>query len=111
MCVGYYASPHDIAAKTSKLTSNQLTAFAVQAIDSRGLYSDSIPEVKDFYQSYSYIDDLAWAAAWLAMRTGEQEDIDSARFYLQQHISEEAGGDRRRSACVVRHMSARDLTV
>lgn len=68
----------------------------VQAIDSRGLYSDSVPEVKEFYRSYSFIDDLAWAAAWLAMRTREQEDIDSARFYMQQHISEEAGGDRRR---------------
>jgi hypothetical protein len=54
--------------------------------------------VKSFYRSYSYIDDLAWAAAWLATRTGAQEDIDNARFYLQQHISEEAGGDRRRYA-------------
>ena len=70
----------------------------LQGIDSRGLYSDSVPEVKGFYQSYSFIDDLAWAAAWLAVRTGQQEDIDSARFYMQQHISEEAGGDRRRCA-------------
>lgn len=68
----------------------------LQGIDSRGLYSDSVPEVKGFYQSYSYIDDLAWAAAWLAMRTRDAEDIKSAQFYVQQHISEEAGGDRRR---------------
>jgi hypothetical protein len=67
-----------------------------QAIDSRGLYSDSVPEVREFYRSYSFIDDLAWAAAWLAVRTRSQEDIDNARFYMQQHIAEEAGGDRRR---------------
>lgn len=70
--------------------------LCTQAIESRGLYSDSVPEVKGFYQSYSYIDDLAWAAAWLAMRTQDPEDIKSAQFYTQQHLSEEAGGDRRR---------------
>lgn len=52
--------------------------------------------MRDFYRSYSYIDDLAWAAAWIAMRTGDQEDVRAAQFYVQQHISEEAGGDRRR---------------
>lgn len=68
----------------------------MQAVESRGLYSDSVPEVKGFYQSYSYIDDLAWGAAWLAMRTKEPEDLHNAQWYFQQHIEEEAGGDRRR---------------
>jgi len=30
------------------------------------------------------------------MRTQDAEDIKSAQFYVQQHLSEEAGGDRRR---------------
>ncbi|KAG4077582.1 hypothetical protein HA402_003009 [Bradysia odoriphaga] len=37
----------------------------------RGLYSDSFPEVKDFYNSNSYEDELLWSATWLYRATGE----------------------------------------
>eukprot|EP00878_Enallax_costatus_P032996 GHUV01036361.1.p1 GENE.GHUV01036361.1~~GHUV01036361.1.p1 ORF type:complete len:360 (+),score=63.97 GHUV01036361.1:108-1187(+) len=64
--------------------------------DSAGLYSNSIPEVRGFYSSYSYIDDLAWAAAWMALRTGDQDRLKEAKFYFDQHMAVEGGGEGRR---------------
>lgn len=68
----------------------------VQAIDSEGLYSNSIPEVRGFYDSYSYIDDLAWAAAWLAVATNDEEQWKEAKFYYDRHWMVEGGGEGRR---------------
>jgi hypothetical protein len=68
----------------------------VQATESRGFYSDTVPEVKGFYQSYSFMDDLAWGAAWLALRTRDAEDMQNAQMFFQQHVELEGGGDQRR---------------
>eukprot|EP00879_Flechtneria_rotunda_P028659 GHRR01030865.1.p1 GENE.GHRR01030865.1~~GHRR01030865.1.p1 ORF type:complete len:193 (+),score=55.97 GHRR01030865.1:922-1500(+) len=68
----------------------------LQATESEGLYSDSIPEVQGYYASYSYIDDLAWAAAWLALRTGDAQMLDDAKYYYDKHWSDEGGGEGRR---------------
>ncbi|MEM8611646.1 MAG: glycoside hydrolase family 9 protein, partial [Cyanobacteria bacterium P01_H01_bin.105] len=59
----------------------QLYAFADTY---RGRYSDSIPEVQDFYNSWSgYTDELAWGAAWLYQATRERPYLTQAR----QHYS------------------------
>lgn len=68
----------------------------MQATESRGFYSDTVPEVKGFYQSYSFMDDLAWGAAWLALRTRDAEDMQNAQMFFQQHVELEGGGDQRR---------------
>jgi hypothetical protein len=70
----------------------------LQATESSGLYSNSIPEVRGYYTSYSYIDDLAWAATWLALRTGDAEQLREAKFYYDQHWMMEGGGEGRRCA-------------
>jgi len=45
----------------------------------RGNYTQSIPEVASFYNSWSgYHDELTWAAAWLYRATGEQDYLDRA---------------------------------
>jgi hypothetical protein len=48
----------------------------------RAKYSDSVPEVANFYNSWSgYGDELAWGAAWMYRATGEQKYLnDAARF-------------------------------
>ncbi|WIA22858.1 hypothetical protein OEZ86_009804 [Tetradesmus obliquus] len=68
----------------------------LQATESSGLYSSSIPEVRGYYTSYSYIDDLAWAATWLALRMQDPEQLREAKFYYDQHWQVEGGGEGRR---------------
>ncbi|KAJ6644009.1 Endoglucanase E-4 [Pseudolycoriella hygida] len=46
----------------------QLYNFAVTY---QGLYSDSFPEVRNFYNSRAYGDELLWSAAWLYRATGD----------------------------------------
>ncbi len=46
-----------------------------------GKYSDSISEAY-VYPSSNYLDDIAWAAAWMYQRTGEQQFLT-----VSQHIS------------------------
>ncbi|GBF92005.1 endoglucanase A [Raphidocelis subcapitata] len=67
-----------------------------QAKDQEGLYSDSVPEVAGFYTSFSFIDDLAWAAAWIALATGDEGAAEEARLYWLRHITDEGGGEGRR---------------
>ncbi len=61
---------------------------------SEGLYSDSVLVVKGYYESFSFLDDLAWAAAWLALRTGDGVLLNDAQTYFQRHLDEEGGGDQ-----------------
>ncbi|KAL6982698.1 cellulase [Sarracenia purpurea var. burkii] len=42
----------------------------------RGSYSESIPEVQNYYNSTGYGDELLWAASWLYHATGDQSYID-----------------------------------
>nr|BAF42037.1 cellulase2 [Pyrus communis] len=51
----------------------QLFTFADK---NRGSYSESIPEVQQFYNSTGYGDELLWAAAWLYHATGDKEYLD-----------------------------------
>ena len=46
----------------------------------RGSYSDSSPQVQDFYRSWSgYNDELCWGALWLYRATGEARYLQMAR--------------------------------
>jgi endoglucanase len=45
----------------------------------RGLYSDAITDVADFYKSWSgYIDELVWGASWLYIATGDSKYLTKA---------------------------------
>ena len=37
----------------------------------RGSYNEHIPDIKDFYKSYDYNDEISWAAAWIYRATGD----------------------------------------
>lgn len=51
----------------------------------RGKYSDSIPEVRDFYKSWSgYMDELVWSAAWLYKATKEGKYFQYAKKHWSQ---------------------------
>ncbi|MBT9317030.1 glycoside hydrolase family 9 protein [Leptothoe spongobia] len=55
----------------------QLYAFADTY---RGRYSDSIPQARKYYDSWSgYTDELAWGAAWLYQATREQQYLEQAQ--------------------------------
>lgn len=63
------ADPYRAAVYTRH--AEQLFRFANEH---RGKYSDSFPKAtEDFYKSYGYKDELAWAAAWLYRSTGTEQ--------------------------------------
>ncbi|MEO1181465.1 MAG: glycoside hydrolase family 9 protein, partial [Cyanobacteria bacterium J06636_28] len=50
----------------------------------RGRYSESIPEARDYYNSWSgYTDELSWGAAWLYKATGEQQYLAQSQANYQ----------------------------
>ncbi|KAL3143651.1 hypothetical protein ABBQ38_002447 [Trebouxia sp. C0009 RCD-2024] len=75
--------------------SNMLEAHArdlyVFATAYEGKYSDAINQAY-VYPSSNYLDDIAWGAAWLYQRTGEQQFLTEAEAYNQRNIAEEGGG-------------------
>jgi len=48
------------------------------AYNFRALYSNSIPDAANYYGSSSYVDELAWGAAWLYRATGEPDYLNKA---------------------------------
>nr|BAH22180.1 beta-1,4-endoglucanase [Metaphire hilgendorfi] len=48
------------------------------AYNNRGIYSQSISNAAQFYSSSSYVDELAWGAAWLYRATNEQTYLNYA---------------------------------
>ncbi|MDG2055586.1 MAG: glycoside hydrolase family 9 protein [Phycisphaerales bacterium] len=49
----------------------------------RGTYTDSIPEIDNYYDSWTgYFDELAWSAAWIYRATGEQTYLDQAEAHF-----------------------------
>jgi hypothetical protein len=68
----------------------------LQAADSQGIYSKAFPAVEPYYKSFSHLDDLTWAAAWLAYATKEPDYVDQAKFFWKRHVDEEGGGEGRR---------------
>ena len=49
----------------------------------QGTYTDSIPEVASFYNSFSgFKDELSWSAAWLYRATGEESYLSDAEMHF-----------------------------
>ena len=40
-----------------------------------GIYSDAVPAAQPYYNSSSYLDDLAWGATWLYTATKVQSTL------------------------------------
>jgi endoglucanase len=75
--------------------SAQLLSSALKAYDFAskyiGSYNNAIWDAANFYRSSNMYDDLAWAAVWLAVRTGEQKFKDQAKMWYDKHWKEENG--------------------
>ena len=71
----YFTRRGDTAYADQLLThARSLFQFADQ---SRGVYTDAIPNAAGFYQSWSgYEDELMWAAAWMAKATGVTQPLE-----------------------------------
>jgi endoglucanase len=82
-------------AYSEQLLSEARTLYA-HGTDREGRHTVGLPQLRKYYESFTHLDDLALAAAWLGRRTGEREYWGAARQYLQRHQAEEAGGDARR---------------
>ena len=54
-----------------------------------------------WYNSTSYRDDLAWAAAWMYRATGDPAYLSDAYTYYQQHAYMEGDYDVRYLVCIV----------
>ena len=52
----------------------------------RGKYTDSVPAASNFYRSSHYVDELAWAAAWLYKATENPDYLQKA----EKHFAESA---------------------
>lgn len=53
----------------------------------RGTYTDAIPDAKNFYNSFtSYHDEIAWAATWLYLATGEKAYLERAEETYDKHL-------------------------
>ena len=50
----------------------------------RGLAGESVPQLALIYNSTAYRDDLAWAASWLALATGEPAYATEAAAWLEE---------------------------
>eukprot|EP00803_Ostreobium_quekettii_P008141 evm.model.scf_818.6 EVM.evm.TU.scf_818.6 scf_818:24592-31196(+) len=62
----------------------ELYAFGVKR---QGLYSDSIIDAQNFYNSTTYHDDLAWGAMWLHYATGEEKYLKDAEKHIKPLIA------------------------
>jgi len=75
--------------------SAKLLAAALKAFDFaskyQGLYNNAIPDAASFYRSSNYNDDLAWAAVWLHVRTGDNKYKKLAKELYDKHWKTEDG--------------------
>jgi len=98
----------------SQLLSHARTLFDF-ADQHRGIYTDSIPNAKDFYESWSgYEDELFWSAAWLAKATNDPQYVNKAEgFYnefseLQGRPSEFSWDDKTAGAQLLMYQLTQD---
>jgi hypothetical protein len=78
---------------SAKLVSDAVQAYNF-ATSFKGSYMDGkapnlgFQEIRELYPSSSYVDELAWGAAWLYRATNESKYLDDARnYYMQNQIS------------------------
>eukprot|EP00884_Botryococcus_braunii_P022001 jgi/Botrbrau1/8485/Bobra.0237s0100.1 len=87
-------------AATSRVFASVDNEYAVRALQHarqlldfanfyRGLAGKSVPALAGVYNSTAYRDDLAWAAAWLFVATGETDYRERALGFLQESRQEE----------------------
>ena len=79
-------------AYSRRLLDSALKAYAHAVAHPGVLYNAAIPDGGRFYPSTNAYDDMAWAAVWLAVRTGENSYKEAARKYYYIHWNEEPGG-------------------
>ena len=85
------------------------------ANDHRGTYTDSIPDVSTFYNSWSgYHDELCWAAAWLHRATGEQSYLVAAETHYTQagadpNWSQSWDGKINGAACLLAALTGKEI--
>jgi len=65
-----------------------LSSFASKHL---GNYATSVPDAASFYRSSNYMDDLAWNAAWLYLRTGNAAYKQAAHDWYMKHYQQEDG--------------------
>jgi endoglucanase len=75
---------------------NEARSLYGVAVDREGRHTVGLPQLRRYYESFTHLDDLALAAAWLGKRTGDRDAYSAAQRYLTRHAAEEAGGDARR---------------
>jgi hypothetical protein len=75
---------------------NEARSLYGVAVDREGRHTVGLPQLRKYYESFTHLDDLALAAAWLGKRTGDRDAFAAAQRYLTRHSAEEAGGDARR---------------
>jgi len=80
----------------SQLLVEEAAALYGHAVGREGRHTVSLPQLNRYYQSFTHLDDLSLAAAWLARRTGDRDLWSASARYLGRHAAEEAGGDARR---------------
>eukprot|EP00879_Flechtneria_rotunda_P008972 GHRR01009394.1.p1 GENE.GHRR01009394.1~~GHRR01009394.1.p1 ORF type:complete len:572 (+),score=160.50 GHRR01009394.1:1204-2919(+) len=56
-----------------------------------GSYSISVPDAAAFYKSNNYMDDIAWNALWLYIRTGNAAYKQAALDWYTKHYNQEDG--------------------
>ena len=89
----------------------ELYAFADEH---QGRYVDSIPDAVPFYNSWSgYLDELAWAAAWLHRATGEASYLADAEAHYAAASPDPAwsqswDGKINGAAVLLQHLTGRD---
>lgn len=78
-----------VFADVDAVYSAQLLASAQKAYDFavkyKALYNAAIPDAAQFYKSNNFYDDLAWAAIWLGVRTGDTRYRAVARDFYKLH--------------------------
>jgi hypothetical protein len=77
-------------AYSAKLLASALKAYDF-ARNNLGLYNNAIPDAANFYRSSNMYDDLAWAAVWLAVRTGDAQYKQQAKAWYEKHWQMEDG--------------------
>jgi endoglucanase len=91
----------DIDPAYSAMLLSEAIALYAFAETYKGIYSNSIPDAKQFYESKSgYNDEMVWGAIWLYKATGDVKYLDKAKTaykelpnFGDQNLKIYAGGD------------------
>uniref|UniRef100_A0A383V7Y8 Endoglucanase n=1 Tax=Tetradesmus obliquus TaxID=3088 RepID=A0A383V7Y8_TETOB len=92
---GALAAASEVFENVDPVYSQKLLAAAIKAYQFAskypGNYAQSVADAASFYKSNNYMDDIAWNAAWLFVRTGNVLYRDAALAWYQKHMTQEHG--------------------